>query len=252
MIGALFISRFVKIMINSICIPFAFNGPSASIQGAGQLYNYYKNCSDIVYSRLFYQKYDQSAKDYLDELYNYFSIYLEDRTIVFGGNHLSVLPLHRYASQKRYYTIIFDAHRDYYEIDDGINHSNFLRYIENENRMIFGYRDKFEAHLPFEIYSINEKKTFIYRILELKKENYRFYIDIDFDVLDPLFFPATACPIKGGIGLDELIELLNIIDYNYIDYISFEEYMPIQDNGTSLDSAKKILNDIDEHWRIIS
>ena len=237
-------------IINNICIPFAYNGPCGSIQGAGQLYNYLFNHK--YNDRIFYQHFKQSSYDYLEEIYKYFSLNDMRKSVIFGGNHLSVFPIHRFAAEKNYCVIILDAHRDCYDSDEDMNHGNFLKFIDNNQLYIYGYRDFMNEFMiinqNIRFFRKDEKEIFVNTILDLKSKGMRFYLDIDFDVIDPMYFSATSCPIAGGLLEDDILEIIDIIGGEALDYISFEEYIPLLDDGTSKKLAIRLIDTIVSRW----
>lgn len=231
--------------INMIGIPFAYNGPCATIAGVGKVYN--DTCiryHEILSTFLIKQNLNQSPKQYLDDVFKFISKTSVSKTIFVGGNHLSVLPLHRYARETRMCSIIFDAHRDYQlnSQEQDMTHANFLNYFEDlSNVMVFGYRDgESDSFRNCKIYNIEQSCAFLRQIEKLKKAGIKFYIDIDIDVLDPYYFSATACTIKNGISPQRLFSLIKQIGFDCIEFVSVEEYIPYLGD----DHCNKIIDDI--------
>lgn len=217
--------------INLIGIPFAYNGPAATITGAGMIFNGAKlEYHDYLSATLLKHDINQSSSQYLDNLLDYFLSVNVSNSIFVGGNHLSALPLHRLAQKDNLCSIIFDAHRDYQVKfqDQDLSHANFLNCLDDlSSVIIFGYRDgKIETFRNCKSYNPKQEYPFLKQINEMKRKGFKFYVDIDIDVLDPYYFPATGCPIKDGLSPQELYKIIKYIGFESIKYVSIEEYLP--------------------------
>ena len=197
------------------------------------------------------QSMNQSPIQYLNELLDTISERKCLHTIFIGGNHLSVLPLHKYANSNKICSIIFDAHRDYqFGLQSDFTHANFLNAMDDlSNTIIFGYRDGIDKSFKnCKIYKISQEESFIWQLHQLIIEGFHFYIDIDVDVFDPYFFPATCCPIKNGLSPQQMLKIIKIIGFKNIDYISIEEYISYLDDGHCIGILKNMIEEFIKGW----
>jgi len=92
-------------------LPFSYNGPCASLSGAGTLFNAIRATSHGGHNALLNQSFCESLAEYLARAEKI--INLSKRCMIFGGNHLSCLPAHKIAISRGMYRFALDAHRDY-------------------------------------------------------------------------------------------------------------------------------------------
>lgn len=244
-------------VVSFIGLPFAYNGPCATIAGVGEIYNrLIMKYNEAIIFNLIKQNENQSAINYLDDILNLCEKSNIKNTVFMGGNHLSVLPLHKYAKNAGLCSIILDAHRDYSEnlINEEITHANFLSYIEDlSNVVIYGYRDgkgQINSYNSCKTFCVEQEKQFFCCINELKKKGFQFYVDIDLDVLDPHCFPATNCPIHNGIIFENLMKIIEFIGFENIKYFSIEEYNPYLGDISCSDLIENIFMNIIKGWNI--
>lgn len=218
-----------------VFIPFAYNGPCVSESGPKVIEYELKK----IYNKNIFFNYemgfDDTPNQFLKRIYKNIleleKIY--DKVIVFGGNHLAILPIYNIASLKNYNSLTLDAHRDYLKNDGNLTHASFLRYIDTNNinkKIILGIRDHIKETDKFNFFSeeittndFRKNNNILINNLNIK------YLDIDFDVLDPKIFPYTICKKENGLNFKDLINLFQKITISEIKLISFSEYVPILD-----------------------
>lgn len=235
---------------NIYSIPFSFNGPCASLSGAGAMYNAVQNRDYGVRSMLLNQRFDESPREYLRRVRGVVSA--SKRCIVLAGNHLSCLPIHEIALERGLFRIVLDAHRDYTASPIGSpTHANFLGIAGEMRHLVFyGYRDgpHDDACIAgqYSCADTNGLKSFIGSL----PKTTRFYVDVDLDVIDPSVFPATGCPLPDGLSVSAVLGVLGTIGLSRIDIVSFEEYIPLADsNGKCLETIILLLDHIMKEWR---
>ncbi len=149
--------------------------------------------------------------------------------IFIGGDHLITYPIVKALSKFYDFSIIhLDAHldrRDSFE-NSRYNHATFIRRLEEEGFEVFtlGYRS-FAKDLEY----VNEN-CFAFKVLEPLREilnkHSKFYFTLDFDVLDPSFFPSVSNPEPNGINFFELIEVIKLLKDKIIS-ADIVEFSPI-------------------------
>lgn len=231
-------------------VPFSYNGPCASLSGAGAMYNAVQNRGNEGRRLLINQRFDESSREYLNRVKGFVSS--SERCIVLAGNHLSCLPVHEVAREKSMLRIVLDAHRDYATLPiDDPTHANFLSIVGDMQKVAFyGYRDgPYDTSCSAGQYSCRDLDKLRSLVASLA-EGTRIYVDIDLDVIDSSLFPATGCPLPDGLSIQGVLDALDAIGLSRIDIVSFEEYTPLTDpNGRCLDIAIELISYIMEGWR---
>jgi agmatinase len=163
-----------------------------------------------------------------------------------GGNHLSVLPVYEELGAIDDALVVqFDAHLDLYNLSDNppeLNHGNFLRHAAGPLPMIanFGHRDLFltdksirpfyRETVPASALAIDPAPA-LAAVRELAAGADRVFIDIDCDVLDPAFFPATSHSLPFGMTPQLLLRLIDAAWRDNVCGVSFSEFDPGRDRG---------------------
>ena len=231
-----------------VFIPNSYNGPCITESGP-KVFEFIlkKNNYNGDYF-MFNLDWNESLNEYMKRITTELKkiISEHDKVVVFGGNHLSLLPVYNATNKANYSSLTLDAHRDYLYNDGTITHGSFLRFLDKNNvkRYIIGFRDKiseenkysfFDKEISVKSYKLNNKIEFD----DIK------YVDIDVDVLDKKIFPYTVCLIDNGLLLKELMNILNTISFEYIKVLSFSEYAYVLDKKKK--GLKIILNIIDKY-----
>ena len=116
--------------------------------------------------------------------------------------------------------------------------------------MYMGLRDvdSFEKQMitkhNIEAYEM-DKLDDIDNIENLNRKDLKYHVSIDIDVLDPIFAPATGTPVKNGMTMNQLINILNKVKENTVAY-DIVEYNPQlkQKDDPTLDNIMKIIETI--------
>jgi agmatinase len=163
----------------------------------------------------------------------------------FGGNHLSVLPVYEELGTLDDTLVIqLDAHLDLYNLSDSppeLNHGNFLRHADGPlpGLVNVGHRDLF---LPEKSIRPYYQATFaaadlaidptpaLTAIREMSRQAKRVFIDIDCDVLDPAYFPATAHPLPFGLSPPLLLRFIDACWGDNVRGVAVSEFDPGRDH----------------------
>jgi arginase family enzyme len=163
-----------------------------------------------------------------------------------GGNHLSVLPVYEELGALDDTLVIqLDAHLDLYNLSDSppeLNHGNFLRHADGPlpGLVNVGHRDLFlpeKSIRPFfqATFSAPELATdpapAVTAIHDLTRQAKRVFIDIDCDVLDPAYFPATAHPLPFGLSPTLLLRFIDACWGENVCGVAISEFDPGRDRG---------------------
>ena len=158
-----------------------------------------------------------------------------------GGNHLSVLPVYEELATRQTKVIQFDAHLDLYNLDANkseLNHGNFLRQAEKLPPIVnVGHRDLFlTAKAVHEYFEAAHSAAELARnagpivdgLLEWTDEG-SVFLDVDCDVFDPAFFPATNDPMPFGLSPEMMLRLLDALWSEHISGVAISEFDPGRD-----------------------
>lgn len=161
-----------------------------------------------------------------------------DFLIWLGGNHLSVLPVYEELAAAGGSVVQFDAHLDLYNLDDcktELNHGNFLRHASKLPPIVnIGHRDLFLTRTAIHEYfeavhpagNVDEAA-----LREWSAQAGSVFLDIDCDVLDPAYFPATTHPLSFGLSPDALLRLIGVVWSGRIRGVALSEFDPGRDRG---------------------
>lgn len=165
-----------------------------------------------------------------------------DFVLWIGGNHLSVLPVYESMADRGASVVQFDAHLDLYNLDDSkkeLNHGNFLRHARKLPPIVnVGHRDLFMTHREIHkyfasVHSVSDLATNEAPILaglrEWTASVERVFIDLDCDVLDPAFFPATAHPLPFGMSPETLLRTIDTVWSERVSGVAISEFDPGRD-----------------------
>ena len=204
----------------------------------------------------------------------------DELSILFGGDHsVSAASLASSKKSKKIDKIIwFDAHADintYKSSKSGNKHGMPIasamhlikpwvksKKINYEDIIYIGLRDI----EPFEKSFIEEKNItyfdmdfirqtnfyYMFNLLSKLIENKNIHISIDIDVLDSSIVPCTGTPVKNGLQLKELLQILYFIhSISNIQHYDIVEFNPRIGNGdnfiTTMNTVKQLLDVI---WNI--
>jgi arginase family enzyme len=161
-----------------------------------------------------------------------------------GGNHLSVLPVYdELGASGDTLVVQLDAHLDLYNLSDNpaeLNHGNFLRHTEGALPAIvnIGHRDLFlpeKATRPFyrvtypaAALAIDAAKPQA-ALREMARQAARVFIDVDCDVLDPAYFPATEHALPFGLTPQQLLAFIDAAWGENVCGVALSEFDPGRD-----------------------
>lgn len=184
-----------------------------------------------------------------------------DRLLWVAGSHLGVLPVYEaFGSLPGNNLVIqFDAHLDIHHFSDcktELSHGNFLLHAEGPLPKIVnvGHRDllltKEHIHKHFQqTFSAAElaidPAAVANAVRNLAITADRVFVDIDGDVLDPSFFPATAHTVAFGMSPGLLLQLLAALDPLKVVGLAFSEFDPGRDVR---DQSLHLLMWLIEYW----
>ena len=217
-----------------IFIPFAYNGPCVTESGPKvmqfEISKRYGN-KDMY---MFELKWNETPKDYMSRVYENILCLIQkyDRLIMFGGNHLSLLPVYWIAEAMQFNSVTFDAHRDYIKSKGLITHASFLRYIKGHKngRYIVGFRDQIRDDDNYDFFDLEISAEVLKESkLELEIKKSIQFLDIDVDFFDENVFPYTYCKKPNGFTMDEFQKITKQLDLESLKIISVSEYIQILD-----------------------
>jgi agmatinase len=154
------------------------------------------------------------------------------------GNHLGVLPVYDELDQD-VLVIQLDAHLDIYNLSDcttELSHGNFLLHAEPPLPHIVnvGHRELllradhiqkyYEAAFP-----IAEIDDLLSKLADICASAEQIVIDLDCDVFDPAFFPATPHARPFGLEPRWLLKLLDVIGADKLAGFCISEFEPARD-----------------------
>ena len=163
-----------------------------------------------------------------------------------GGNRLSVLPVYEELGAHGDTTVVqLDAHLDLYNLSESppeLNHGNFLRHTDGPlpALMNVGHRDLF---LPEKAIKSYYRSTFaasavavnpapaVAAVREFAAGARRVFVDLDCDVLDPAYFPATTHPLPFGLPPPLLLRLIDAAWGDNVCGVAVSEFDPGRDRG---------------------
>ena len=177
----------------------------------------------------------------------------QDRLLWIAASHLGLLPVYETLGALPGTNIVvqFDAHLDIHHFSDSkteLSHGNFLLHADGPLPIIFnlGHRDllltkEYVASYYHKTFSTTQLATNSEMVLEALRELCapadRIFIDIDCDVFDPAYFPATAHPLPFGMAPPLLLRCLESVWSNKVVGLAFSEFDPgrdVRDQSLSL------------------
>jgi arginase family enzyme len=180
-----------------------------------------------------------------------------DFLLFVGGNHLSVLPVYEELGALGDTAVVqLDAHLDLYNLADSppeLNHGNFLRHAAGPLPALVnvGHRDLFlpaksirsyyrSAHAAGDV-AIDQAPA-LTAVRDLVSSAGRVFVDIDCDVLDPAYFPATAHALPFGLSPAVLLRLVDAAWGDNVCGVALSEFDPGRDrNDQSLSTVVWLL-----------
>jgi agmatinase len=167
------------------------------------------------------------------------------RLIWSTGNHLGVLPLYDelVSTAKETLVIQFDAHLDIYNLTDcesHPSHGNYLMHCAGPLPRIINLGSR-DLMLPADHVRNYYDQVFtacriardpdgaVAAVVESAKSAKRLVLDLDCDVFDPAFFPATLNPLPFGLAPAFLLRILEEIGPERFEIVAISEFAPSRD-----------------------
>jgi arginase family enzyme len=149
-----------------------------------------------------------------------------DFLVWLGGNHLGALPVYdELAGREDVLVVQFDAHLDVHHFADCTtepSHGNFLLHVAGRLPPLVnvGHRELllpsdhvagcYRATFPAADLHVNAEPA-LAQLREQAGAAERVFIDIDCDVFDPAFVPATGRPAPFGLSPGQVLRLLDAV-----------------------------------------
>jgi arginase family enzyme len=158
-----------------------------------------------------------------------------------SGNHLGVLPVYE---ELRSDTLVIqlDAHLDIYNLSDctsELSHGNFLLHAKPLPRVVnVGHRELllrpehiqkyYHATFSAADWALDSASV-LGKLRELSAAAGSVFIDLDCDVFDPAYFPATPQPRPFGLTPPALFPILDAISTERLAGLAVSEFDPARD-----------------------
>ncbi len=164
--------------------------------------------------------------------------------VFIGGDHSISHPILaglKHIFKKQVGLIHIDAHHDLGDTIKNIPHShgNVFRKCHDDGLLkehlqfgVRGYSDLPNVKNRVTYFTSDEIKLNRYEARLNPHENLPYHLSLDIDVIDPTIVPGTGTPVIGGISVEELKKLLDIIirKYNVVSF-DFVELNPLIDTS---------------------
>lgn len=158
------------------------------------------------------------------------------------GNHLGVLPIYDELSRDTL-VIQLDAHLDIYNLSDctsELSHGNFMLHVDKPLPRVvnLGHRELLlrpeyvqkHYHASFSAADLTlDGPATLGKIADLCTDAGAILLDLDCDVFDPAYFPATSQSRPFGLHPLFLLQLLHAIRIERLIGVTISEYDPARD-----------------------
>jgi arginase family enzyme len=163
------------------------------------------------------------------------------------GNHLGALPVYDELARQPEGTLVvqLDAHLDIHNFADctpELSHGNFLLHGPSPLPAILnlGHRDLllppayvakyYRATFSAEVLALDPEPV-LRQVREATRAAKRVFLDLDCDVLDPVFFPAVTHPHPFGLSPALLLRLLDAAWSERVVGVAVSEFEPGRDRN---------------------
>ncbi len=161
-----------------------------------------------------------------------------------GGNHLALLPVYDHLCESNTLVLQFDAHLDIHHFAGTFetpSHGNFVLFAKRPLVPIVnvGHREQlltkdhidsfYKDNVSSMEIAVNPELAFK-RVLEITNKAEKIFIDIDCDVMDAAFFPATGRPVPMGLPPTFIARIIEAIDPGKIIGVGISEFDPSRDD----------------------
>lgn len=159
-----------------------------------------------------------------------------------AGNHLGVLPVYEELG-KDTLVVQLDAHLDVHHFTDStreLSHGNFLRHAEGPLPAVINVGHRELLLCPEDVRAFYEQTHsaealavdapgVLRQLRQAANRARRVFLDIDWDVVDPAFFPAVTTPMPFGLGPHQLLQVLDAIWSERVIGLAMSEFDPGHD-----------------------
>jgi arginase family enzyme len=166
-----------------------------------------------------------------------------DFLIWLSGNHLGCLPVYdELSGQENTLVVQLDAHLDIHHFADCTpepSHGNFLLHAAGPLPPLVnvGHRELlltpdyiarfYRAAHPAADFLLDPAPI----LTDLKRRTARVFHDMDCDVFDPAFFPATGQPVPLGLAPADVLRVLDAVGPERLAGVLLSEFDPSRDQG---------------------
>ncbi len=170
-----------------------------------------------------------------------------DFLIWLTGNHLGALPVYDELSALGEKTLVvqFDAHLDIHHFADCTpepSHGNFLLHCDGRlpplinvghrellltNEYIVNY---YQRCIPAANLAVDPTPA-VKQLRGFARQSDRIYLDLDWDVLDPAYFPAVSRPVPFGLSPPLLLRLIDAVFSPKVAGVILSEFDPSRDKN---------------------
>ncbi len=164
-----------------------------------------------------------------------------------AGNHLGALPVYDHLAGDPDSTLVvqFDAHLDVYNLTDcteELSHGNFLLHCAGPLPGIInlGHRELvlrpeyvrqyYRAAFPASSLAIDPGPA-VALLRQAGRKARRVFLDLDCDVFDRAYFPATAQSVPFGLSPQALLPLLEAVWSDRVVGLAVSEFDPARDQN---------------------
>ncbi|MCI0463043.1 MAG: arginase family protein [Gemmataceae bacterium] len=164
-----------------------------------------------------------------------------------AGNHLGVLPVYDELAREPEGTLVvqFDAHLDIYNLSDcteELSHGNFLLHCAGPLPAVvnLGHRELllrpehigryYRATFPAPDLAVDPGPALTY-LRQAGRKARRVFLDLDCDVFDRAYFPATAQPLPFGLSPSLLLRLIESVWSPRVAGLAVSEFDPARDQN---------------------
>jgi agmatinase len=183
-----------------------------------------------------YERWQQDGREAAGQVFG------EDGILLWlAGNHLGVLPVYETLAEADL-VIQLDAHLDVYNLSDcttNLSHGNFLLHCATRPRIVnLGHR---ELLLTPEHVAGYYERTFpaseiapdpdaaLGHVAAACGSAGRVFLDIDCDVFDRAYFPATPGPVPFGLAPESALRVFDAIPTEKFAGLALSEFDPARD-----------------------
>jgi arginase len=162
----------------------------------------------------------------------------EHRPLLLGGDHSITYPILRaFRTAKPFAIVHLDAHGDLYDEFEGDRYSHacpFARVMEDGLttrliqigvRTLTAHQRAQAARFGVEVFEANRWREALPVVARLREP---VYVSLDVDVLEPMLAPGISHPEPGGLGVRDVLDVLQVIEAPVVG-ADIVEYNPSND-----------------------